>query len=202
MKRATLYISGNVQHAGYRKKVISTAKALDIKGNIQNLADGRVKVIAEGQDADLERFIQEIEIKNALINVTNVEKKYSHATGEYEGFYKLVGEGETDERLDTAADLLKELIDVTKNGFGRLEKKQDIMIEKQDIMIEKQDIMIEKQDVMIEKQDVMIEKLDDTRKEIVSEIREMRGDLRSYLDRRLIKIEDDITEIKAKIGLS
>ncbi len=62
--------------------------------------------------------------------------------------------------------------------------------------------MLEKQDRMLEKQDVMIEKLDDTRKEIVSEIREMRGDLKSYLDRRLIKIEDDITEIKARIGLS
>ncbi len=143
---------------------------------------------AEGHDADLERFIQEIKIKNALINVTDIEKEYSHATGEYEGFYKLVDEGETDERLDTAADLLKELIGVAKNGFDGLGKKQDIMIERQDIMIKKQDIMIEK--------------LDDTRKEIVSEIKEMRGDLRSYLDRRLIKIEDDITEIKAKIGLS
>jgi len=40
----------------------------------------------------------------------------------YEGFYKLVGEGETDERLDTAADLLKELINVTRNGFSGLEK--------------------------------------------------------------------------------
>ncbi len=69
-------------------------------------------------------------------------------------------------------------------------------------MLEKQDMMLEKQDVMIEKQDVMIEKLDDTRKEITGEIREMRGDLRSYLDNRFMKVEHDITEIKAKIGLS
>ncbi len=185
MKRATLYISGSVQRAGYRTKVVSIAKTLNIKGNIQNLADGRVKITAEGEDADLERFIQKIKIKNALINVTNIEKEYSHATGEYEDFYKLVGEGETDERLDTAADLLKELIGVTKNGFDRLEKKQDTMIEKLD-------------DTRRE----IVDKLDDTGKEIVSEIREMRGDLRSYLDRRLLKIEDDITEIKAKIGLS
>ncbi len=41
MKRATLYISGSVQHAGYRKKVISIAKDLNIKGNIQNLASRR-----------------------------------------------------------------------------------------------------------------------------------------------------------------
>jgi acylphosphatase len=55
---------------------------------------------------------------------------------------------------------------------------------------------------MLEKQDVMIGKLDDTRREIVGEIREMRGELRSYLDNRFIKIEYDIAEIKAKIGLS
>ena len=48
MKRATLYISGDVQRAGYRIKVVSTAKAFGIKGNVQDLPDDRVKIIAEG----------------------------------------------------------------------------------------------------------------------------------------------------------
>ena len=139
MKRATLYISGDVQQAGYRTKVVSIAKALDIKGNVQNLPDERVKIIAEGEVQNLKHFIQAIEIKNTLINVTDIESEYSDLSKEYHSFYKLVDEGETDERLDTAADLLKELIHVTKNGFDRLEVKQDIMIEKQDIMIEKMD---------------------------------------------------------------
>ncbi len=52
------------------------------------------------------------------------------------------------------------------------------------------------------KQDTVIKKLDYARTEIVGEIREMRGELRSYLDNRFIKIEYDIAEIKAKIGLS
>jgi acylphosphatase len=137
MKRATLYISGNVQRAGYRTKVVSIAKALDI--NVQNLPDERVKIIAEGEVQNLKHFIQAIKIKNTLINVKNIECKFSDPSGEYYSFYKLVDEGETDERLDTAADLLKELIHVTKNGFDRLEAKQDIMIEKQDLMIEKMD---------------------------------------------------------------
>jgi hypothetical protein len=38
---------------------------------------------------------------------------------EFSGFSKLVKGGETDERLDTAATLLKELIDVTRNGKNR-----------------------------------------------------------------------------------
>ncbi len=160
MKKVTLYISGSVQRAGYRTKAISLAKLYSINGIVSNLPDGRVKIEAEGNEKDLEQFIIALDIKNALINVTNIDKDYSTPFWEYEGFYKLVSGGETDDKLDTAADLLKELIVVTKDGFNDLGKKQDIMIEKQDIMIEKQDVMIEKQDVMIEKQDVMIEKQD------------------------------------------
>ncbi len=51
------------------------------------------------------------------------------------------------------------------------------------------------------KHDQMLEKLDQNRTEISSEIRELRLDLRSYLDEKLIKIERDIFQIKAKIGL-
>ena len=132
MKKATLYISGDVQRAGYRTKVVSIAKAYDIKGNVQNLPDNRVKIIAEGEESNLEQFIQAVNIKNTLIKVKDIEKQYSDPSGEYQSFYKIVDEGETDERLDTAADLLKELIHVTKNGFDRLEVKQDVMIEKMD----------------------------------------------------------------------
>lgn len=58
-----------------------------------------------------------------------------------------------------------------------------------------------KWDQMRGKQDQMLGKLDETKTEIVGEIREMRQDLRSYLDNKLIRIEHDIDQIKAKIGL-
>jgi acylphosphatase len=82
-----------------------------------------------------------------------------------------------------------------------IDRKQDRMLEKQDQMLEKQDQMLEKQDQMLEKQDQTIGKLDQTRIEISSEIKELRRDLRSYLDEKLIKIESDIFQIKEKIGL-
>jgi acylphosphatase len=50
------------------------------------------------------------------------------------------------------------------------------------------------------KQDKMLEKLDETKTEIVGGIRELRWDLKSYLDEKLIHIESDIAQIKAKIG--
>jgi len=50
-----------VQRSGYRAKVVTIARAFGLHGYVRNLADGRVKVVAEGNDADLERF------ENALL---------------------------------------------------------------------------------------------------------------------------------------
>jgi acylphosphatase len=196
MIRAILDISGNVQHANYRSKVVSIAKNYNVTGNVQNLSNGNVKIIAEGEEKDVERFIQDINIKNTLINVTDLKKEYSTPTGEYEGFYKLVSEGETDGRLDTAADLLKELINVTRNGFSGLEKKQDIMIEKQDIMIGTQHETMGKIDnIGI----ALGTKIDQNRLEIKSEIHALRDDFKSHFDNRLSKMEFELTEIKVKV---
>ena len=125
MKKVTLHISGNVQRVGYRAKVISIANALGIKGFIQNLPDGRVKIIAQGEQSELDKLIQAINISNSLINVTNIEQEYSIPSDDYEGFNKVVGDGETDERLDNALDLFKKLITVTEDGFSNLGDKVD-----------------------------------------------------------------------------
>ena len=65
----------------------------------------------------------------------------------------------------------------------------------------KQDRMLEKQDQMLGKQDQMLEKMDHMETSIKGEITDLRTDLRSYLDRKLSVIEQDIQQIKAKIGL-
>jgi acylphosphatase len=198
----TLYISGSVQRAGYRTKAISLAKLYSINGIVSNLPDGRVKIVAEGNETDLEQFIIALDIRNALINVTNIDKDYSTPFGEYEGFYKLVSGGETDDRLDTAADLLKELIVVIKDGFNDLGKKQDVMIEKQDIMIEKQDVMIGKQDTTIE----VIKSVKEDTSNINNKISSSKEDIKDifyekydYLAREIIDIKANISEIKAKV---
>jgi len=125
MKKVTLYISGNVQRVGYREKVISIATKLGIKGFIQNIPNGKVKIIAQGEQSKLDKLIQDIDISNSLINVTNIEQEYSIPSDDYEGFNKIVSGGETDERLDDALYLFKKLITVTENGFNDLGDKVD-----------------------------------------------------------------------------
>lgn len=195
MQRAIITVKGRVQKAGYRDLVEDIADKMDVAGTVQNLPDGKsVRIIAEAEKDVLDEFIKLLWAKeDKIIKVTNMNAEYVPPTGEYE-FFDIIYDDFQKEGFERIGDAVRYL--------KRLDAGQNKMLEKQDRMLEKQDVMIEKQDRMLEKQDITIEKLDDTRKDIVSEIREMRGDLKSYLDRRLIKIEDDITEIKARIGLS
>jgi acylphosphatase len=175
MKKVTLHISGNVQRVGYRAKVISIANALGIKGFIQNLSDGRVKIIAQGEQSELDMLIQAINISNSLINVTNIEQEYSTYSDDYEGFNKVVRDGETDERLDNAIDLFKKLITVTEDGFSNLGKE------------------------LGDKIDRVGDKVDHSRIEITSEIHSMRDDFNILFDTRLSKIESELSEMKDKV---
>ncbi len=183
MKRVTAYISGNVQRVGYRGKVTELAKAFGLKGNVQNLEDGRVKVIAEGEENDLERFIRAIDVKNAVIYVSSIASKYSPATGDFEGFYKQVSPGETDSRLDSAVVHLKELKDAVNNMNSNLGGKMDQMIGKQDRMLSGQDeLLVEVKDLnrnMSDKMDLMIKRQDERLEKVEDEIADMKTALKA-----------------------
>jgi acylphosphatase len=196
MERFVILVSGRVQKVGYRSKVIALARDMGIAGWVGNLPDGRVKVVAEGDAAALERFASALKVKNSLIDVAAVEVERSIATGEFDDFSKLVDRGETDSRLDRSAELLKELIDVTRDGFFRIEtrmdrgfsdlgQKMDQMLDKQDQMLDKQDQMLDKQDQMLDKQDQMLDKQDET----TGEVRGLRADMKGSFDIRLERIE-------------
>ncbi|MDD5258106.1 MAG: acylphosphatase [Methanothrix soehngenii] len=209
MKRLTAYVSGQVQRTGYRVRIIDIARALGLKGTVENLDDGRVKIMAEGDDDKLKWFEEAIDIKNTLINVSSIERNYSEPAGDFANFYKVVGPGETDSRLDTAADHLKELISAVNNMNNNLGGKMDVMIQKQDQMLDKQDQMLDKQDQMLDKQDQMLQKQDimlETQKEMVDsqhdlldEVKDSRKDLKSYLDQRFERLESDVIEMKTAL---
>ncbi len=65
---------------------------MGITGWVGNLPDGRVKVVAEGDAAALDRFASALKVKNALIDVSDVEMERQDATGEFKAFSKLVDE--------------------------------------------------------------------------------------------------------------
>ena len=181
MKRLTAYVSGKVQKTGYRARVVDFGRLLKLKGTVENLDDGRVKIIAEGDEDKLKWFEEAINIKNTLIQVSSIDKEYSAARGEFIKFYKLVEPGETDSRLDTAADHLKVLI-------ASVDKMSDNLGGKMDVMIQKQDQMIQKQDQMV-----------DLQHDLIDEVKESRKDLKGYLDQRFEKLENEVTEMRSAL---
>ena len=139
MKRLTAYVSGKVQKAGYRARVVDIARTFGLKGVVQNLDDGRVKIIADGEDDVLEQFLKAIDIKNTVIRVDSISIDYSEATDIFDDFGKRVNKGETDSRLDDGIEILKGILGAIKDMHADLGCKQDKMLEKQDKMLEKQD---------------------------------------------------------------
>jgi len=190
MERFVIFVSGRVQKVGYRSKVIALARDMGITGWVGNLPDGRVQVVAEGDAAALDRFASALKVKNALIDVYDVEVERQDASGEFKAFSKLVDELETDARLDRSAELLKELIDVTKAGFGDLGRKMDMMLDKQDETIMAIKGIDSKMDRMLDKQDQMLDKQDET----TEEVRGLRTDMKGNIDMRLERIETALKE--------
>jgi acylphosphatase len=188
MKRLTAYVSGNVQKVGYRGKVAQTAMALGLKGTAENMPDGRVKIIAEGDEDRLRWFEEAIAIKNTLIRVSSVEKTYSQASGDVGGFYKLVTTGETDSRLDQGIEVLKDLLVAVKEMDANLGGKMDNLGCKIDCVGNKIDCLGGKMDSMVDKQD-----------NLITEVKDARKDLKEYMDQRFERIEVDVAEMKTAL---
>ncbi|WP_326524242.1 acylphosphatase [Sphingomonas sp.] len=50
-------VSGRVQQVGYRDFVVRRAKALGVTGWVRNLSDGRVEMLADGDQEAIEAFL-------------------------------------------------------------------------------------------------------------------------------------------------
>jgi len=124
------------------------------------------------------RVIQNI--KNTLINVSSIEKKYSKATGDFSSFYKLVGTGETDSRLDEGISVLKDM----RQLLVSIRDKQDETIS--EIKYTNKNLG--------DKMDLMLEKQDETVIEIKDMNTSMSGKMEKVLDR------NDITELKGDVA--
>ena len=189
MKRLTAFVSGKVQRVGYRARVIQLANGLGLKGIIENLSDGRVRIIAEGDEEKIKLFEGSIDIKNTFIQVSTIEKSYSQPYGEFDGFFKLVGTGETDSRLDEGIGVLKDMRDLLISICGM----QKQMLGKQDQMLGKQDQMLGKQDQMLGKQE-----------ETILEIKDMNRSLNEKMDKvldksEIIELKSDVSEMKSAL---
>ena len=55
-----VFFSGRVQSVGFRYQTRQVASGYEVAGYVRNLADGRVELEAEGEDRELEAFMDDL----------------------------------------------------------------------------------------------------------------------------------------------
>ena len=141
MKRAVILAKGRVQRVGYRDGVEEIARQLEITGFVENVKPYDVRIVAEGDNSTMERFIEEIKIKKYPIDVERLEVHFEDFKAEFEYFAIKRGEWQEElgERFDAAGKLLYRSVELCEESVS-IGKK---MLEKQDMMLEKQDETID-----------------------------------------------------------
>jgi acylphosphatase len=86
MQRRTCHFAGRVQGVGFRYTVQNLALQYNVRGYVRNLPDGRVELVMEGPESDMEQLLDDIRQKmNGYIR--DLEEQISPATGEFQQFY-------------------------------------------------------------------------------------------------------------------
>jgi len=86
LRRVHLWIRGDVQGVGFRQHTRVRASALGLTGWVRNLPDGRVEVLAEGEDAALQALVEWCRRGPAMAEVSDVEVRWEPYRGEFAHF--------------------------------------------------------------------------------------------------------------------
>ena len=85
-KRMQVFFTGTVQGVGFRFTAERLARRFPVSGFVRNLEDGRVEVIAEGEEADLVAFLMLIRESGMKDYIRDVEARWSKAEGAFRAF--------------------------------------------------------------------------------------------------------------------
>jgi acylphosphatase len=213
MKRASIIVKGRVQRIGYRGVVEEVARKLNITGFVENLKPYDVRIVAEGEDEDIDKFIERIKIRKFPIDVEDLEVTFEAYKGEFEYFEIKLGDWHEElfERLDTAGTLLYRSVELGERSVELGERsvelgersvelgEKNVALSEKSVKLGEESVSIGKK--MLEKQDNTIKAIDQSKEEIVTEIRSLREDLKTYMENKFAKIEHEIEVIKTKIGM-
>ena len=212
---------------GYREAVAKLARKIQVSGFVENLKPYDVRIVAEGDDTAIDTFIERIKIKKFPIDVESVKVSFEDYKGEFPYFEIKTGEWQEEllERFDTAGTLLYKCMELgeknvklaersvelgertVKFGEKNVELSEKVAdLSEKSVALSEESVAIGKN--MLDKQDNTIgairevsEKIDHGKEEIVTEIKSLREDLKSYMTNKFAKIEHEIEGIKAKIGM-
>ncbi|MDZ7703717.1 MAG: acylphosphatase [Trueperaceae bacterium] len=84
--RLTALLSGRVQGVGFRAFIQRHALDMSLRGYAENLDDGRVEVVAEGDRDELERLLEKLRQGPAHAVVRDIDVSWGEAS-DLEGFH-------------------------------------------------------------------------------------------------------------------
>jgi len=111
MKRVKIISKGYVQGVGYREHVRNATFRKNISGYVQYLESDDVEIIAEGQESDLTKFIEDINVSEYPIDVCDISVTWQEPTGDLKKFEIIRGDKDQE---------LFELIDVAVTRLCRV----------------------------------------------------------------------------------
>jgi acylphosphatase len=201
-------IIGNVHNVGYRPFLLDLADSLLIERfDARNvIIEGKqaVVVLVEGDENQINQFIEIIKAEkpeNAVVEEIKVE--------EFKGFVRSIDSyrqslmvNQLNKIVQVGLQMLKKQDETVKIIREESEKTREYLGKKIDNLGEKVDETKEYLGRKIDDaKEYLGKKIDTAKDEVVQEIRGLRTDLKTYLDERLRKIEEEINAIKSKLGM-
>ena len=86
MKRMQVFFSGTVQGVGFRFTAERLARRFPVTGFVRNLDDGRVEVVAEGEEPQLVEFLTAIRGSGMKDYIRDVEAHWSNGEDAFKRF--------------------------------------------------------------------------------------------------------------------
>ncbi|MCS6787684.1 MAG: acylphosphatase [Aigarchaeota archaeon] len=193
MRAYQVRVTGRVQRVGYRRHVLEAAQELGLAGFVRNEEDGSVSVFVQGEEKSVEEFLERIRSPPPPALVRDLSVKERRPRKGLKSFRVIYGR----------------LADELQEGFGAMQSVfmnywgefRDFRQEFRDFRQEFQDFRQEFREFRQEFRDFRDASLR-LSEQTLEEVRAMRQDLKAILDERLARIEKDIAEIKARLGLA
>ena len=81
-----VFFSGTVQGVGFRFTVDRLARQFEIGGYVRNLPDGKVELISEGEEAELQEFLKAVRESQMEPCIFNAEVLWKEPENQYQSF--------------------------------------------------------------------------------------------------------------------
>lgn len=86
LRQIECIVSGRVQGVLFRNFVRSKARRLGLVGTVENLPDGTVRVVAQGDESDLKRCVENLKQGSVFSRVDAVDEKWSEVKQAFKDF--------------------------------------------------------------------------------------------------------------------